>query len=301
MVSEIGESRDFYRFEIEQDDLKEAVMLYSFFKGNKINFARIHSDKRCKIQPIEKFQWENHWCVDRWWSKEEFKIQKKKLLLKIEEFPFFFDEILNNLISVKKEVRKFAIESDSKASKPKFVKKRMKEIFDLTQKTNNRRFTKTFIEKNKGTIPVYSASKFPEKVGYGYVKDNLKEIKYFKNCLTWNINGSIGKAHYRSGKFSLSGDVIPLIVKDDLRNHLDLIYLKYAIEMEFRKYNFSFDNKAGKEKIKDIELSIPIDEKQNFDIFKQKELSEKLKKFEEIQKSIFDQLNQISNTEMDFE
>ena len=40
---------------------------------------------------------------------------------------------------------------------------------------------------------------------YGYVKDNLKEIKYFKNCLTWNSNGSIGKVHYRLVKFSLSG------------------------------------------------------------------------------------------------
>ena len=27
--------------------------------------------------------------------------------------------------------------------------------------------------------------KFIKKVGYGYVKDNLKEIKYFQNCLTW--------------------------------------------------------------------------------------------------------------------
>ena len=59
----IWESRDFYRFEIEQDDRNEAVMFYSFFKGNKINFPRINSDKRCKIPPIEIFQSENHWCV----------------------------------------------------------------------------------------------------------------------------------------------------------------------------------------------------------------------------------------------
>lgn len=47
--------------------------------------------------------------------------------------------------------------------------------------------------------------KFIKKVGYGYVKDNLKEIKYFQNCLTWNSTGSIGKVHYRLVKFSLSG------------------------------------------------------------------------------------------------
>ena len=48
------------------------------------------------------------------------------------------------------------------------------------------------------------------------------------------------------------------------------------------KYYLSFANKAGKEKIQDIELSIPIDEKRNFDIFKQKELSEKFKKFKKV-------------------
>ena len=49
LVSEIGESRDVYRFNIEQDDLNEAVTLYSFFKGNKVNFSKINTDKRCKI------------------------------------------------------------------------------------------------------------------------------------------------------------------------------------------------------------------------------------------------------------
>lgn len=68
-----------------------------------------------------------------------------------------------------------------------------------------------------------------------------------------------------------------------------------------RKHYFGFDNKAEKEKIQDIEISIPIDKKHNFDIFKQKELAEKFTKFEEIQKSISDQLNKISKIEMNFE
>ena len=102
------------------------------------------------------------------------------------------------------------------------------------------KFTKTFIDKNKGTIPVYSASKFPENVDYGYVKDNLKGVKYFENSLTWNIDGSIGKVYYRQGKFSLSEKVIPLIIQEELKKNLDLIYLKYAIEMEFSKHYFGF-------------------------------------------------------------
>ena len=162
---------------------------------------------------------------------------------------------------LKKDVQQLV----TKSEKPtKYIKKK---------KTNNSQFTKTFIEKKQR---VYSASKFSEKVDYGYVKHNLKKIKYFENCLTWNINGSIGKVHYRQGKFSLSGNFIPLIVKDDLKDNLDLIYFKYAIEMEFRKHYFNFDNKAGKEKI--IEISISIDKNGNIDIYKQTELAEKFMK-----------------------
>ena len=73
LVSEIGETRDVYRFDIGQNDLQEAVMLFSFFKGNKSNFDKINTDKRCKIQPISKFvdNVNSSWIIDNWWSKEE--------------------------------------------------------------------------------------------------------------------------------------------------------------------------------------------------------------------------------------
>jgi type I restriction-modification system DNA methylase subunit len=38
LVSEIGETRDVYRFDTDQNDLNEAVTLFSFFKGNKEKF-----------------------------------------------------------------------------------------------------------------------------------------------------------------------------------------------------------------------------------------------------------------------
>ena len=68
----------------------------------------------------------------------------------------------------------------------------LEDIIDFDKcKTNSSSFTKTFINSNKGEIPVYGASKEIDEVGYGYVKDNLKGVKYFENCLTWNIDGSI--------------------------------------------------------------------------------------------------------------
>ncbi len=173
------------------------------------------------------------------------------------------------------------------------------DIFDLSVKTNNSKFTKTFINRNKGNIPVYSASKFPKAVDYGYVKDKLKGVKYFEDCLTWNIDGSIGKAHYRQGKFSLSEKVIPLIIKTDLQSKLNINFLKNTIETEFAKHSFGFGNKAGKGKIKDIEILIPIDKDGNFDLSTQKEIADKYNKIQNIKDAITLELDKISDAEID--
>ena len=133
------------------------------------------------------------------------------------------------------------------------------EIFELSHKTNGSWFTKKFINENKGTIPVYSASKLASTVGYGYVKDNVEGVNYFNDCLTWNIDGSIGKAHYRNGRFSLSEKVIPLILKEKYEKKLDYMFLKYSLEDRAIDYGFGYSNKAGKEKIANIEIDIPCD------------------------------------------
>ena len=50
LCSEIGESRDQYRFDIEQNDLEVASDLFNMFKGAKSKFKT--SDRRCKIYPL---------------------------------------------------------------------------------------------------------------------------------------------------------------------------------------------------------------------------------------------------------
>ena len=477
LVSEIGESRDIYRFDIEQNDLREAVELFNNFKGNKKGFEKINSDKRCKIQLIQKFNPDNHWSIDRWWTKEEqIKLgilgEDKSML--IEEFPDLLEEVANNIVAYKEEIlglnekkkfnstikqvwvtdifkilgeenltkiyinankgdypvysgqienggifgfinsykynediltwvtygnsgrifrrtgkfnigrnncglkplnnrinldyikyiaepiflenikgdkqkslpqsiikeiqipipinkkgefdieaqkkilEKYKIIEDIKQKIKEYKKKinglnveiksidgetkslKIKDIFNLSVKTNNSKFTKTFINKNKGKIPVYSASKFPDAVDYGCVKDNLKEVKYFKDCLTWNIDGSIGKAHYRKDKFSLSEKVIPLIIKDVLKNKIDITFLKYAIENEFSKHFFGFGNKAGKGKIKDIKILFPINSKGKFNLEMQKQIAEKYKKIEEIKSAINIELDKIAEIKINF-
>jgi hypothetical protein len=485
LVSEMGETRDVYRFDIDQDDLSEAVTLYSFFKGNKASFAKINTDKRCKIFPFTDFtsSLENSWIIDKWWSEEEkieLGISEKKDKLGLLDFSSLVEDMsislktfqegikelsekkkselnkkaykLKDLFDIEKGKSlytknygnlnkgdnpvysasnnapltyintndydgqyltwstngfagymmliegKFSINGDRGLLRPKIsninllyiknivepklrelakgrkgengsdeftkvypnmveeveiimpidedgnfdletqkdvvdkilyvedIKKtiedyksqienltieietssafklyRIKDLFDLNNKTNNSKFTKSFIDKNKGNIPVYSASKFPDTVDYGFVKDNLQGVKYFEDCLTWNIDGSIGKVHYRNGRFSLSEKVIPLIVKDEYKDTLDLLFLKHTIELEFSKHNFGFSNKAGKGKIQDIEIAVPINDQGSFHLDIQKEIADKFEKIEDIKKSILSELDRISKTEIDFE
>ena len=107
-VSNIGETLDVYRFDIPDNDLEEAVILYNQFKGAKGHFKT--TDKRCKIVDFE-FISKNvgeHWSIDRWWSKEEkieLGIIEKENELDLEEFYEFIDEISNSINEYKEQLK----------------------------------------------------------------------------------------------------------------------------------------------------------------------------------------------------
>ncbi|VAW32157.1 Type I restriction-modification system, DNA-methyltransferase subunit M [hydrothermal vent metagenome] len=297
LVSEIGESRDVNRFDIDQDDLSEGVTLFSFFKGNKSGFRKINRDPRCKVVSSKYFaaNVETNWIIDRLWDEDEkvsLGLIEKNNQVSMIEFSSIIEDAMITLRNLQEQLNDISIVNDD----TQYGDFKIGEIFDLTQKSNNSKFTKTFVNQHKGDIPVYSASKFPESVDYGYVENNLPNIRYFNDCLTWNIDGSIGKVHFREGRFSLSEKVIPLVVKSKLTDVFDLQFLKYAIEDEFAKHDFGFSNKAGKSKIRNIEISVPIDENNEPDIKKQSKIAERYQKIEEIKNQIAVELNAISST-----
>ena len=71
------------------------------------------------------------------------------------------------------------------------------------------------------------------------------------------------------------------------------------MEKELAKHNFGFTNKAGKDKIKDIEIKIPITSKGKFDLEKQREIAEKYKQIEEIKKNVKAELEKIETIKVD--
>lgn len=187
----------------------------------------------------------------------------------------------------------------------KFAHVKLEKIIDFDNcKSNGSSFTKTFINANKGDIPVYGASSDEQEVSYGYVKDNLfiadksgklTPVRYFENCLTWNIDGSIA-IFLRKGRFSLSEKVIPLLVFEELKPFIDLEYLRFCISQSKEISNFGFSNKAGKSRLKEIQISIPIRKNGEYDIEEQKSIAERYKKIEEQRRTLLSYADTLKTT-----
>ncbi|MCK5029616.1 MAG: N-6 DNA methylase [Bacteroidales bacterium] len=298
LVSEIGESRDVYRFDIEQDDLKEAVTLYSFFKGNKKGFEKINSDKRCKIVAFDFFEnnINKNWIVDKLWSNDEkidLNILEKDNKIKFQEFPFLLDEISNTISTLKAELL-----SLNESGQDKFLFKEflLSEVFTFP---SIKGLTKRFIQKNSGDIPVYGGRL--DETPIGYVTDNLNGVKYFENCLGWNREGSVGYVFLHKHKFTTNDHHRPLIVKPEYIDIVDLEYMRVTIQEVLLNQGFRWSKTASKEKVKELFVKIPITKKGKIDLIAQNRISERYSKISEIKNSINKEFNKLTNTNIDFE
>lgn len=103
LCSEIGETRDVYRFDINQNDLQVASDLFNMFKGAKTSFANtlnMIGDRRCKISSIDDFYNGTHWCVERWWNHEERQalgIEEESKTIGVNDFRVLLADTINTL------------------------------------------------------------------------------------------------------------------------------------------------------------------------------------------------------------
>jgi len=176
----------------------------------------------------------------------------------------------------------------------KFLMKKIKigVLFDFPR--TNSKITKDFCNRNKGKIPVYASSK-DETSTLGYIPDNLKGVKYYENCLSWNRNGSVGYVFIRNHKFTTNEDHRAMLIKKEYEDKLDRLYLKFEIEKKLLLAGFSFLNKCGVAKIQAVFIEIPVDKKDEFDVLKQKELAAKYRKLQEVKTNLGSMYEEISN------
>ena len=181
-----------------------------------------------------------------------------------------------------------------------YIKLKVSDIFDLNVQTNRSWFTQEYVNKHKGSIPVYSASQNQNTVNYGYVKDNLPKVQYFEDTLTWNLISSGGKAFFRTGKFTLSENVIPLVLQTKWKEKIDPLYVKYILEIKATEEGLSY-YKAGKGRIKNIEIEVPTiksKDRDEIDIKQQRDIVQKYEKVYKLRDGIVQALESLCEIEV---
>jgi len=112
LVSNIGETLDINRFEIEgKSDLVKAKELFNSYKGSPKTFPVSEiGDLRCKLWPIVKFNPDELWAVDKWWTRVEkvkLGVVEEEQILNIEQFKEKLDDFSDKLKEYKRILDKF--------------------------------------------------------------------------------------------------------------------------------------------------------------------------------------------------
>ncbi len=99
LCSTIGETLDSYRFDIEDNDLSNAVENYNLYKIAKTNekvLEIVKNDKRCKLLDISLFKPNEQWNIERFWSDEEkieLGIAEKQEQISLDDFKSLIQEL----------------------------------------------------------------------------------------------------------------------------------------------------------------------------------------------------------------
>jgi hypothetical protein len=204
------------------------------------------------------------------------------------------DSIRNMLLSLGTKLRNQIIEiPDNNLS----LELTVDQIFDLSLPTNHSGFNMDFILDHAGTIPVYSTSQDAESVTYGFIEDNVKGIKYYEDCLTYNKDGSAGRVFFRQGRFAPSEKVVPLVLKPKYKSCIDYEYVKYMLERKALESGFQFSNKAAKRRVKELSIPFPVLKGHNEsipDIETQKLIAKRYREIDGIRSEMISKLNDVT-------
>ncbi len=295
ICSEIGESRDINRFDIEENDLKESVELFKSFKGNKKGFSKLNTDKRCKVQPIDIFKKnvELHWIIDKFWTekeKEELGIVDKNEPITLFDFSNVLNTTSDTILSYEESIKQISNFNNSEC-----VSKKIGDLFNIEK--GKSKYTKSYMNKHKGQYPVYSSQTSDE----GIIA-NIDTYDYDCKCLTWTTDGTyVGTVFLREGKFSMTTHCGALFLREEFWDKVSLEYMQASLNniLPLHKEGEGSNKRLGVTRIEKIPINIPIDAKKNYDIETQKRIAERYSKIKEIKENIKVELAKIENIKVD--
>ncbi|MGR5240526.1 N-6 DNA methylase [Photobacterium damselae] len=248
VVSHTGETLDAQRFECD-NDFPEMVKQYRIFHADPESYES--NSLHCKVWPISKFDPENHWSIDRWWSVKErivLGIEDEKTITAPADF--------NKLLEQHKQLVESSISKLSKAQQemPKvdnFVEVLLSEknYFKLAI---GKRVLKKDVYNTTGDVPVYSAN---VNEPFGWMQtSNLDD--FTKPYVLWGIDGNFDFSVKLAGeKFRTTDHCGSIRIEREDINPMFIYYALHAIREENR---LDRELRANLKNVSKFTLKIPV-------------------------------------------
>lgn len=286
LCSEIGETRDVYRFDIDQNDLQVASDLFNMFKGAKTSFANtlnMIGDRRCKISSIDDFYNGTHWCVERWWNHEERQalgIEEESKTIGVNDFRVLLADTINTLSELEKK-------NDEGLQ---FLEIPITQVFDIVR--GDGKYTRSYVHEHTGEHPLYSGNTFGPFA-------QIDSYDYNVPALTWAIDGLAGYMMIHRSPFSATNHRGILLLKD---TNIDLEYAKYTLEPIFRELKKGRQGDNGENEytslppfmIQSVKFAIPVDHDGEPWLEKQKEIAAGYVTLEQTKETVVEQIANLS-------
>ncbi|MBR9683668.1 hypothetical protein GOV03_03960 [Candidatus Woesearchaeota archaeon] len=160
-------------------------------------------------------------------------------------------------------------------------------------------------------MPVYSSNTKDEGL---LMTMDLSKIKkkdiYYKNCLTWSVDGYAGTIFIRNENnktnedkkkfyFTINNHSGILVPKSD---NIFLPFIKEIIQPIFYKKSKGYgNNKVGTNQINDIMVKVPINKKEKYDLEIQKKIAKKYQEIKELKIELIQKLDILAKVKIAIE
>lgn len=286
LCSEIGETRDVYRFDIDQNDLEIASDLFNMFKGAKAKFKT--DDRRCKIVDIESFYNGTHWSVDRWWTREEkiaLGIEDNIETVSLEDYIGMVSDTASTLMEFDEPLRELVKKKSAIVSSVE-VSLNDKTLFDLS--IGKRLLRKDYMGAS-GRIPAYSSNVFCPFVYTSYSNVEDFSVPY----VLWGIDGTFEFNVMPIGEqFAYTDHCGVIKIKNPKINPY---YLAYTLEENKHKYGFDRGLRASLSNMKSVKVSIPVDASGEFDESAQASIADSMLGMRQIRNNLSEKRTNIAD------
>jgi hypothetical protein len=281
LVSNIGERlTSVKREDIDDDDLPEMERLFRIFMADRVgakDYLEKHSG-RCRVVDVERFRTEDHWVIDRWWSRMELIAigAKESIQVATKEEVSQAASAFSNALD---QYEAFILGDPIKHTKNREVVLGNQSLFELSIGT---RVLKNEVQTDTSLIPVYSANVYQPM---GYIEEERGNLTDFSRPrILWGIDGNF--------EFNL----IPANTKFATTDHCGAItildstilpeYILYALHL--RRLEESFDRafRSSLANMRKFALAIPIDGKGKLDVQAQKTAAARFTPLKEKRKAV---------------